>query len=113
MFFHWTNFKSFLSEDQAKYAAKLMNDLIDKQGHVVYGTYTSEDECLDFSSEKKRTDTHVGIVLGVEQMGSLKPLDSEPKIDKPTEEDYYRAIADKNKSLERELEGLKRRGGSA
>lgn len=107
MFFHWTNFKSFLSEDQAKYAAKLMNDLIDREGKVVYGTLTSDEQCVDFSSEKKKTDTHVGIVLGVEQMGALKPLDSPPKIDKPTEEDFYLAIGDKNKALEKENEVLR------
>ena len=102
MFFHWNNFSHYLTEDQARLTAKVANDIIDKSGLVMYGNETEDGQCLDFTSEQKKTDTHVGIVIGLEMMGSLKRTDAAPKIDKPTKDDFTRAERD-------QLEYLKKR----
>lgn len=111
MFYHYTNFTDFLTEDQAKLCAKRCNEVLNNQGHVVYGNQTEDGHCLDFNSEKMKIHTHVGILLGVEVMGSLKPSDKPLKLEKPTEQDFNRAMADKIKYLEAENKNLRKQNG--
>lgn len=106
MFFHYTNFTDYLTEDQAKLTAKRANEVIDKNGHLVFGNINQDNQCMDFSTEKTRTHTHVGILIGAEVMGSLKPSDSPMKLDRTTSDDMDRALRDKLKYLERENKNL-------
>ncbi len=111
MFYHYTNFTDFLTEDQAKLCAKRCNQVLNEQGVVVFGNQTEDGSCTDFDSEKKRTHTHVAMLLGVEVMGSLKPSEKPLKLEKPNNQDFDRAMADRLKYLEAENRTLKKQNG--
>jgi len=103
MFFHWSNFSNFLTDDQAILAAKVANEVISKSGQVVFGNVTTDNGCHDFDSIQDKNHSHVAMLIGVETMGELKPLKNPIKMDGPTNDDVLRALQDQNNQLKRQI----------
>lgn len=98
MFFTAANFK--MVGAQAELAAKIANEIIDKQGMVLYGNlYVGRAD--NFTSDKKPQDTHVGIAVGLTEMGIFEPAEEELVLDKVTSDE-------KAAALQAELEDLKK-----
>ncbi len=108
MFFHKDNFKKYLGDDQANLIAKVANKLVATKGSLVFGRSLTTDECKEFSTNQKGTDTHVGIIIGLFAMGAFEPSETPIQTDMPTKDDELRAAQERAKSLE--LENLQLRG---
>jgi len=107
MFFHSDLFKQYIGEDQARLVAKLANQIIASQGQVVYGTLFADSECENFTTDQKPADTHVGIIIGVEAMGTLQFSDTPVKSDTPTDEDINRSYEAEIRRLQSENKQLR------
>jgi len=108
MFFHKDNFKKYLGEDQANLMAKVANKVVNDQGRVAFGRSFTDGECKNFSTVQSKTDTHVGIIIGLSEMGAFEPSKVEVLVDAPTREDEVRAMSERMRLLE--LENLQLRG---
>lgn len=105
MFLHKSHFQDAgFDPDSADLAAKIANDVIDRSCQPIYGEYLQNKEAHNFSTEKKRTDTHVALLLGVALMGNLKPHDSPVALERPTTEAIEKMQAARIKQLERTLQ---------
>ena len=108
MFLHRTHFEAAgISPDTADLVAKIANQVLDQSCQVIYGEYLQNREAHNFSTEKKRTDTHVALLLGVDIMGNLKPHDSPVALERPAKADLEKMQADRIKQLERENKMLR------
>lgn len=109
MFIHKSIFEDIgLPPDTAELVTKVANQALDESCQCIYGEYLSNGEAHNFSTQKKRTDTHVALLLGVDLMGNLKPHKAPVALERPTKQDIERMQADRIKQLEREL---KTKGG--
>lgn len=108
MFFNKDNFTSVMTEDEANLVAKMANELIDDNGMVVYGSVTESGEA-EFSTEKKESDTHVAIAIGIKEMGIFAPKKQPIRRDSPEEKDLMRALSERNRLLELEIKQLRSR----
>jgi len=90
-----------------KMCAKVVNNLINFRGTVLYGVVYDDGTYHNFSSTKDRTDTHVLIAIGADYMGMLDPVDKE--VEKtPLDEDDKVNLKDRHiKNLEGELHQLR------
>lgn len=105
MFLHRSHFEAVgVDVDTAELVAKVANQVLDKSCQVIYGEYLSNGQAHNFSTQKKRTDTHVALLLGVDIMGSLEPHDSPVALERPDKEDFERFQSERIKQLERALE---------
>jgi hypothetical protein len=110
LFFHSDLFTDLgIDADSANFITKVCNQFIDQNSQNVYGEYLQNGKASGFSTEKKRTDSHTALLLGVTLMGSLKPHDATVKLDTPTKQDIERFQAQRIQQLEREVSTL--RGG--
>ena len=107
MFFTEANFKDILRPDEARTIAKVCNALIDSHGLVLYGNAFDDDSASNFSSDKHKADTHVGILIGLSEMGIFESGGKSPKKDKPSDEDLVALMRDRQKVLERENRTLR------
>lgn len=105
LFYHYTDFTEFMSEEQARLVVKRLNQILVEQGkgRTLFGILTEDGTCCDFSTEKKPSDTHVAFMVGVDPMGSELPLDTPIRVEMPTEEDYARAALEENRYLKKKL----------
>ena len=103
MFLHKTHFEEAgFAPDSADLAAKIANNILDRSCQVIYGEYLQNGEAHNFGTEKKRTDTHVALLLGVDIMGNLKPHSSPVALERPKKADIERLQADRIAQLERD-----------
>lgn len=100
MFFHYENFTDILSVDQAKAIAKKADKLMEENAILVFGTVYADGSAEDFSTTKKATDTHVGMLIGAEQMAAFKPSKSYIKKDALTDAELKRAMGQRIDVLE-------------
>jgi len=107
MFFHESNFSHVLTDDQANLIAKIANDILDRQAKVMYGEHYQNGSGANFSTAKKRTDSHVCLAVGISELGLLKPSESPIALEKPREEDVVRAQADRLRLQENEIRQLR------
>lgn len=103
MLFHESHFREVLNEDQSAIVAKLCNQIINSNSKVFYGTMFSDGRGVEFSTEKKRVDTHVMLGVDISLMGTLTPSEVSVALDRPTDMDYNRTLKDRVAQLEREL----------
>ena len=102
MFFHYSVFNDAgLDEDTAIVLAKIANQTLDDNCQLIYGEYLSNGQASNFTTEKKRTDTHCALLLGVALMGDLKPHDATVALERPLKKDMERLLQERNKQLER------------
>jgi hypothetical protein len=64
-------------------------------------------ECKEFSTEKKRVDTHVCLGVEIAMMGNMTKSIEPVSLDRPTKQDIERAQSDRIKQLEREVKTLR------
>ena len=108
MFWHPDMYREYLTEDQAIFVAKTDNLKLAEEGIVVYGNADIEGRLVEFSTEQKKTDTHVGVILGVETMGSFAPSKAPVHIAGPTEAERNRALAETIRMLRIDNDRMKR-----
>lgn len=104
MLFTPKDFEKFVAPSQAILIAKICNSLLDTEGTVVYGTASARGELVDFSTTKKKSDTHVAILLGVSEMGNLRPIDGGFTLTPPDAREIAQALEAKLNYLEKENE---------
>ena len=107
MLFHRQNFEHVLTEDQATLVAKLANEVVDRQAKVLYGRLYSNGKAEDFTTGKKRTDTHVCLGVAISEMGAFSPSEAPIAIARPEANDLVRAQAERLKILENENRQLR------
>jgi hypothetical protein len=107
MMFHKNNFEEFFTKDQAALIAKICNQLLDQNAIVMYGNVYQSGKSDNFTTEKKRTDTHVCLAVGIEEMGRLAPSEDNISIERPTSQDILRAKADLVDQLTKENQLLR------
>jgi hypothetical protein len=105
--FHKSYFEEFFTQDQAKLITKLCNQLLDQNAIVMYGNYYQSGKADNFTTEKKRSDTHVCLSVGMEEMGRLAPKDDHIALERPTAQDILRAKADLVDQLTKENQLLR------
>lgn len=104
MFIHKSIFEEAgIPPDTAELVTKIANQALDQNCQCIYGEYLANGEAHNFSTQKKRTDTHIALLLGVDLMGNLKPHAAPVALERPTKQDIERMQADRIKQLEREL----------
>ena len=108
LFFHSDLFTDLgIDADSANFITKVCNQFIDQNSQNVYGEYLSDTKAIGFGTEKKRTDSHAGLLLGVTMMGSMRPHETPVKLDAPTKQDIERFQAQRIQQLEREVSQLR------
>lgn len=109
MIFHKHHFNNVLDDGQASLIAKMANQVIDQKAKVLYGTLFTNGDAIDFSTDKKSTDTHVTLALGIEPMGEMSPSPAPVALDKPNFEDIAKAQGERLRILESENKQLRNR----
>lgn len=105
MFLHKSHFEEAgFPPDSAELAAKIANNVIDQSCQPIYGEYLQNNEAHNFGTSKKRTDTHVALLLGVALMGNLKPHSAPVALERPSKIDIEKMQSDRIKQLERQLQ---------
>jgi len=107
MFYHYKNFSSVISQDQAVLIAKIANDLLDQQAKVMYGNSYADGRADSFTSTQQRTDTHVCLAVGIDELGTFAPSTSPIALDKPSLDDIMKAQVERIKDLEKQVRGSK------
>ena len=102
MIFSPSDFEKFLAKGQAILVAKVANSLIDSKGAVVFGSRSAEGDLVDFSSDQKKSDSHVGILVSAAEMGSLDPHPDGFRLDQPSDREVAQALEAKIAYLEKE-----------
>ena len=92
-----------LDPEVRKMCAKLVNELIDKRGTVLYGVVYDDGSMANFSTTKDPNDTHVLMGVGEAQMGILEPIDKNVHQSKLDQNDKLSAEERRIKDLEGEL----------
>jgi hypothetical protein len=76
MFFHYKNFQkelAYMTQDQLEHITRVANEVINEHGVVCWGRAGNDGSINNFTSVKRPTDTHVGIVIGVREMAAFEP----------------------------------------
>lgn len=79
MFFTASHFYPYVDQQTAENVAKQANAIIAEQGITVYGHQYLSGNVKDFTSLYKAGDTHVGIIIGVAEIGAFK-APSDPQL---------------------------------
>lgn len=107
MFLHKGHFSKYVADDTALFLAKNSNQILSKNGKVIYGRVLEDGTCIDFSTTQKPSDTHVGVILGCEIMGTLAPMESLIDTGAPTLEEEKRSMEAELKRLREENNQLR------
>lgn len=105
MFYNRNHFNA-MPDDFANLATKIANQVIDLEGRVIYGIERTDNSLEGFSTKKKPNDTSVAIAIGLATMGILSPSKTPVKIDRPTEDDFARAMQLENEYLKKKISRL-------
>lgn len=106
MFFGPKHFEKEFGE-HAELIAALANQVIDKNGYLMYGRLYADGTCEGFSTTQEDTDTHVCAGIGMQLMGTIPDLEQPIQQNYPDLEDELRALRARNAQLERMNNGNK------
>lgn len=95
-----------LTQVEADTVAKICNDLINKNGVVLYGNLYESGESKSFKSEKSEFDSHVCIGIGMSEMGIFDETEV-IAVNRPEDKDIVELTETRNKMLEREVDNLR------
>ena len=103
----------YLTDEQLRHVTRVANDVIAKQGTLVWGRSLNDGSMYDFSTKKGSSDLSVGILIGVKEMGIFKEDHAPIRRDMPVElqgEAKDAFIEQQRRELVAAREVIKRRG---
>jgi len=109
MFFSLENFTSLPNKQDREVAANTANDVVKDRGTVFYGRFLKDGTGVDFTTERKATDSHVLIGIGIRQMAEFAPTKTYIQTSSVDEERILESQKMYIAQLERENKNL--RGG--
>jgi len=92
-----------LDQESKKMVAKVVNEIIDREGVVLYGTVFSDGSFGNFSTTQDKNDTHVVIAIAPEMMGILEPMGKDVSKSRLSDDDANTMREKRLQSLEQEL----------
>ena len=92
-----------LDTESKKMVAKVVNEIIDREGVVLFGTVYSDGSFGNFSTVQDKNDTHVVIAIAPEMMGILEPMEKDVSKTKLSDDDANTMREKRLQSLEQEL----------
>lgn len=107
MFFGKNNFTTLPGDQDKEVAAQTANDIIKANGVVLYGRYLNDGTGINFTTERKKEDSHVLIGIGIKEMLEFDPADSYVQTASVSEESMLKAQERYIKQMERELRQMK------
>ena len=112
MFYSISNFKDIgFDHNTADAAAKHCNSLIDDNGQVLHGNVLEDGSYINFTSERKPTDTHVLIGIGTSETGLFDNRSKPIKKEKLTQAQVDSVFEKHNRKLETENDFLRKKNG--
>ena len=99
-FFHPTNFKDILADDQARAVAKRADEILAENAILMFGTVFADGTAEDFSTTKGPTNSHVALAVGARAMAAFVPSDSYIKTEGMKDTEMKAALEQRVKSLE-------------
>lgn len=105
--FHPSNFKGLVSDDQADAIAKKADMLIEENCHLVFGIFTKDNRAINFTTEKKAGDTHVGLLMSPEAMAALNPIEASLKRETYSDNETVKTQSELIRQLQAEVRQLR------